>query len=240
MNYLRPELLDLLTERFVVGTMTWRARRRFDRLIDEHDQVRGKVYELEATLSPAVWALPPVSPSDLVWRRICRDIEFGRSRTNSTKRSAWPAVASMLALALVASSFGWWQAYQKPPETIIETVTNTVTLEPSVAVINDDDGQPLWVALVYNDLQQVNIEVSTAPAVQTANDYELWIIGGDGTPVSMGLLPQTGDATLNIDAGVVAALTSGTTLAVSLEPLGGSPQPTPTGPVLYTAPLLTR
>ena len=116
--------------------------------------------------------------------------------------------------------------------------TETVTVEPDVAVVNDENGNALWVALVYPGLQRVDIDVTTAPDAQATNDYQLWILAGDGTPFSIGLLPQTGEATLTLEAAAVAALDTGNTLAVSLEPLGGSPQPVPTGPVLYTAPLL--
>jgi anti-sigma-K factor RskA len=52
------------------------------------------------------------------------------------------------------------------------------------------------------------------------------------------LLPVTGDALLPLDAQAHAVLAQTPTLAVSLEPAGGSPTGLPTGPVLFTAPLL--
>lgn len=241
MNYLRPEMLESLTGRYVLGTMSRRARRRFDRLFDERSEVRASVYRLEEMLLSTLWGLPNVRPSELVWRRIARDLGFGRAHSQSQRLGlAWPLLAGALAVAAIASSFGWWREFNQPPETVIETVvqTETVTVEPDVAVVNDENGNALWIALVYPGLQRVDIDVTTAPDAQVANDYQLWILAGDGTPSSLGLLPQTGEATLNLDAAAIAALGTGTTLAVSLEPLGGSPQPVPTGPVLYTAPLL--
>ena len=244
MNYLRPEICDPLTERYVLGTMPWRARRRFDRVVDEQIDVSQKVYKLEATLLPSIWSLPPVAPSELVWRRIVRDIgtDIGTSgKSPVVRRSAsWPAIAGALAVALVVSTLGWWQATQKPAEIVVETVTETVPLEPAVAVINDGDGSPLWVALVYDDLSRVDIDVRTAPDAQPNNDYELWILDENGVPASMGLLPQSGTASLALDATAITALESGNTLAVSLEPLGGSPEAAPTGPVLFTAALMVR
>jgi anti-sigma-K factor RskA len=78
------------------------------------------------------------------------------------------------------------------------------------------------------------------PEVHADKDYELWILDGSGVPASMGLLPQSGDGSLSLDSKAVAALQTGNTLAVSLEPLGGSPEAAPTGPVLFTAALLNR
>ena len=241
MNYLKPELLESLTDRYVLGTMSRRARRRFDQLFDRHAEVRASVYRLEDLLLPTVWNLPDVRPSELVWQRIARDLGFGRTSTQPQRRGlAWPLIAAAMGVAAIASSIGWWRAFNQPPDTIIETVvqTETVTVEPEVAVINDENGNALWIALVYPGLQRVDIDVTTAPEAQAANDYQLWILAGDGTPSSMGLLPQTGEVSLTLDPPAIAALGTGDTLAVSLEPLGGSPQPVPTGPVLYTAPLL--
>ena len=241
MNYLRPDLLQALSGRYVLGTMSRRARRRFDRLFDEDANVRQSVYRLEETLLPTVWGLPEERPSELVWRRIARDLGFGRQQTPPRRSSTgWPLLAAAFGLATIVTSLGWWQAFQKPPEIVVETVVETETVEPEVAVINDADGNALWVALVYPGLARVDIDVTTAPQAQAANDYQLWILAGDGTPSSIGLLPQTGEASLALDPAAVAALATGNTLAVSLEPLGGSPQPVPTGPVLYTAPLLLR
>ena len=66
------------------------------------------------------------------------------------------------------------------------------------------------------------------PAAGAANDYQLWAIGADGVPRSLGLL--RGES-LRLEA----ALEPGITLAVSLEPLGGAPGALPTGPVLAAA-----
>lgn len=69
------------------------------------------------------------------------------------------------------------------------------------------------------------------PAAGAGRDYELWAIGGDGVPRSLGLLrgPVTRLPRPDLSAGV--------TLAVSLEPAGGAPGDLPTGPILAAAPL---
>jgi anti-sigma-K factor RskA len=66
---------------------------------------------------------------------------------------------------------------------------------------------------------------------------ELWALTASGTPVSLGLLPVTGDHHRVLTPGQRAALDGTKQLAVSLEPVGGSPTGLPTGPVLHVAPL---
>lgn len=228
MNYRDPERLDALARQFVLGTMSRRARRRFGRLFDEDPAVADRVYALEAQLLPMAWSLDPVQPSELVWKRIARTITAERTPPKQT--SWWSAVAAAMFVGLMVSTFAWWQERVQPPD--------VVASDPSVGVVSDAAGNPLWVARVYPDLQRADVAVETAPDPQPANDYQLWILDGAGVPVSMGLLPQSGDRQLALTANAVTALGTGNTLAVSVEPLGGSPQALPTGPVVYTAALL--
>lgn len=239
MNYHEPKRLNAIAQRFVLGTLTRRARRRFNRLVDVDKSVADVVYAIEEELLPMAWSLQGVEPSALVWPRIARQMT-ANNRSSLTKRSTsrWPLVASMLSVALFASLLGWWQEHQRPSEVIVETVTERVPVEPSVSVVADANGVPLWIARIYGGLQRADIQVNSEPERQTANDYQLWALGDDGVPVSLGLLPQSGERTLTLTPDAIVALEGSTTLAVSLEPLGGSPLATPTGPVLYTAALL--
>ena len=58
------------------------------------------------------------------------------------------------------------------------------------------------------------------------------MIAGDGVPHSLGLLRISGSSSLAVNPGNRARLAPGATLAVSLEPIGGSPTGLPTGPVV--------
>lgn len=59
---------------------------------------------------------------------------------------------------------------------------------------------------------------------------ELWLIrGGEGAPISLGLVAPKGDVTL---LPLAVPPRPGDVLALSIEPQGGSPAPGPTGPVI--------
>jgi len=77
---------------------------------------------------------------------------------------------------------------------------------------------------------QLEITRALGDAAPSGQDYELWVIDDTGVPRSLGLLraPVTQ---------LQAVLVPGLTLAISLEPEGGSPEAVPTGPVLATAAL---
>jgi anti-sigma-K factor RskA len=67
--------------------------------------------------------------------------------------------------------------------------------------------------------------------------HELWALPEGGAPVSLGVLPHTGERRVILTAAQRAALSNSKQIAVSLEPDGGSPTGAPTGPVLLVAPL---
>ena len=63
---------------------------------------------------------------------------------------------------------------------------------------------------------------------------ELWVIPAGGKPRSLGVIPDKAAATMVLPADRRALIAGGVTLAVSLEPQGGSPTGLPTGPVVMT------
>lgn len=61
---------------------------------------------------------------------------------------------------------------------------------------------------------------------------ELWMIAEDGTPRSLGVIPEKDPATMLVADAHRRMLHEGVVLAVSLEPAGGSPTGRPSGPMV--------
>nr|QQZ52048.1 anti-sigma factor [Phenylobacterium glaciei] len=59
----------------------------------------------------------------------------------------------------------------------------------------------------------------------------MWLIPADGKPRSLGLIAPGTSKTLPMPQGLPALATEGASIAVSVEPLGGSRQDGPSGPV---------
>jgi len=76
-------------------------------------------------------------------------------------------------------------------------------------------------------------------AVDVAKDRvgQLWRIPVGGTPISLGLVPTAVGNRVLLTPAITPA--QGETLAVSVEPVGGSPTGQPTGPVILTGTLTT-
>ena len=242
MNYTNSVLIDALAQRYVIGTMSYRARRRFTQILEQNPKARAVVLKWEEQMTPLLLSLDPVTPSELVWQRILREMNSFSSSKSIKKRDAgrglaYGVAASIFFISFSITSLGWWQSANQPVETIIETRIVNVP-EPAIVSVLADQNATRWIARIYQDSARIDLDVQAEPAEQLNKDYELWALQDDGKPVSLGLLPQKGQKSLQLNSKALASLARSKTLAVSLEPLGGSPQPVPTGPVLFTARLL--
>lgn len=75
----------------------------------------------------------------------------------------------------------------------------------------------------------------TQGSVPDGRDLELWWVADDGTaPVSLGLMPRGGNMQMTLPEGLEPAST--VQIALSDEPVGGSPTGQATGPIVAIAP----
>ena len=87
MNYDRADLLDRLAAEYVFGSMTSRARRRFERLRVELPAAESAARAWERRLMPLAQSVPPEAPPPRVWQGI--DRRTGGARRAETGWRAW-------------------------------------------------------------------------------------------------------------------------------------------------------
>lgn len=115
---------------------------------------------------------------------------------------------------------------------------------PPPVVLHDQPAPPL-VAVLTAATGKVVVTVSLAPNAGAATvapdrlnagsgDAELWVIPEDGKPRALGVIDARRREALALPPAAAPVLVAGSTLAVSLEPKGGSPTGQPTGPVILT------
>jgi anti-sigma-K factor RskA len=226
MRYDDPRLLDALAREYVLGTLRGPARTRFARVLGASLGARRAVLTWERNLAPLARTVKPVAPPAEAWSRIETTLGI---RATKPQRSAglWPALAAALALAAVL--LGALYVGQH----------SVVTEADYIAVFTDEALGPVWLVQGFEQARELRVSTPNPRAKPATNSYELWMLpGGGANPVSLGLLPDMGSAQLALSAVQLTVLGNTPTLAVSLEPAGGSPTGLPTGPVLYTAPLV--
>ena len=95
---------------------------------------------------------------------------------------------------------------------------------------------PIGLAASY-DVRTGELKLSPVAArTHEPKSLELWMINGTKPPVSLGLVPQDGRGEIIVPQNMRSHINAGTVIAVSLEPQGGSPTGSPTGPILAAGP----
>ncbi|WP_438750508.1 anti-sigma factor [Pararhizobium sp. O133] len=105
-------------------------------------------------------------------------------------------------------------------------------IQPLVAELSGE-GSATINLLAHYDAGSGALKVTPVAARQAeAKSLELWLIEGDNPARSIGILPQTGEGEVIIPPELRSKFGEGVTLAVSVEPFGGSPTGKATGPVV--------
>lgn len=236
MNYLNPKLKDALAAEYALGTLRGGARRRFQKLMLQYPSLRETTWLWEQQLSALNESLIPIEPDDKVWASIKHQLMFDSPESvvpikvnspkvvmiNSKLNRAWKSVTALATAATIFMAVA-----------LFDTQNSAITLPQQVAVMQSEQASTLWLIEINENTIDV---VATRKLIPVADkDFELWIVvKGVVNPISLGLLPKSGKLSLpkhaQFDAMDIVAL------AVSLEPLNGSPNGLPTK-VLYTAEL---
>jgi anti-sigma-K factor RskA len=211
------ELVDRLAAEYVLGTLRYRARRRFERWLLS-PQVGALVKAWEDRLAGLEPQLTPVTPPATVWHGIESKLDLRMRQRQPAMR--WMAIAASVLFFVAIGVF----ITRQPPTT-------------QESFLQADATTIYWHVEILGDNQELDVKVQAVHDLPAGKAHELWALPEGGAPVSLGLMPHTGDHHRVLTAAQRTALASSKQIAVSLEPEGGSPTGAPTGPVLLVAPL---
>ena len=226
-SYRKPELREKLAAEYVIGTLRGRARARFQALQRYDPELRRIVAEWEARLTPLSVAAGEIVPPARVWQTVARRIGAARGRGAWGGLAFWRGLAvTSTAFVLILAAFIGVAPRPEPPMAM-------------VAVMNDDKGQPAlvvsWPPMKAMRDPYVRIKVvQEHPVMAPGTTWEMWMLpGGNGAPVSMGLIGIDADQTMKVKPALASRMEGAWGLAMSVEPAGGSPTGAPTGPVIF-------
>jgi anti-sigma-K factor RskA len=215
MSNLTPENRAEVAE-YVLGVMPGKERPAMaERILRDGDFAREAQY-WEATLDPLGDAIAPVAPPKRIWNGVQRRL------FEPAKQSIWRWIGPLIATGLAAVAV---VGFLRVPDAGPVWVADMATPEGlRLAALYDEDKGEMRVSMAGISLP-------------TDRDVELWLIAGDLAPISLGVMPREGQAAMEIPADL-RELVAGATMAISDEPLGGSPTGQATGPVLAVAPMV--
>lgn len=237
----RPRLKQALSAAYVLGTLEGRARRRFEQLLAARADLREQVRWWEHRLAPLQDGFVPQAPHERVWAAIDRQINA--SKTTSLPTTAerrlrlWRTWALLATAACAVLAVGLVRELDRPPPPvqIVRVEVPVVQPLPYVALLRPGESEAQWLVTLSPERRLIRITgAGRFPLDRARESLELWVLGDDGQPRSLGVMPADGDAEMPMPRGLT--MPARPTLAVSREPAGGSPTGLPTGPVITVSP----
>ncbi|WP_110602261.1 anti-sigma factor [Salinicola lusitanus] len=211
-----PEEREVAAGEYVLGTLTGAQRAEFEALLAVSADLQHSVEAWRERLQLLNQQLEPVAPPKRVWPDIAARLGL---RTGPLQRldfwRAFSGIATAAALILA----------------IVALVPRGPAMMPGeyVFVINQPNGQTAWILNATLNGKMMVQAISPEPMPEDKGG-ELWMME-NGTPVSLGMLPNHGEATMQLPAKMLGLMKTAD-FAVSMEPREGAPGGKPTGPVI--------
>lgn len=212
------EELEILAGEFVLGLLDPEPTREIVEALEYNLQLREAVAFWEQKFYPLSALAPPADPPADLWNTI--EARLAAPKTHGAP-SWWNSVSpwrwATAALAAAAAALVFY-------------IATIPAVPPLVAGLHAPQSVAAnWIATVgSNGLRLAAVGRETPPEARV---FELWSIAKSGAqPRPLGVISTGGSLHL---AAAPSDIGPGSTLAISVEPVGGSPTGSPTGPIVF-------
>jgi anti-sigma-K factor RskA len=247
-----PEDLDL----YALGALDGQEKQAFETHLRACSACRDELAAARRRVSLLGLAAPPLAPSPSVKSALMQKVHAQRTPANTqTAPIEKPKIRwglrfslSFAAASIVLALATWWfvkvdleqrrqirelnaqltaTQQQLSRQDASMQALSAVTSAPDsaqITLLQQPGGPPGQAHVLYNarlGLAVYSGQIAPPPADK---NYQLWLVPSSGSPVDAGLVsanPQSGPVVVRLTPGLVAKA-----FAVTLEPLGGMPQPT--------------
>lgn len=220
-----------LAGEYALGVLTGGELRRARALLRTDEAFRAEVACWTGRLAPMLDDVSTAAPPAALWNRIDGALPAAPDATNvvqlGRRVALWRGVSA--AMTAVAAALALLLLFR--PDAIQPQVG-----PPMVAMLGDQQQQMRVVASWNPTGRQLVLAAAGAMPADPKHSHELWIIPSGGKPRSLGTMPgkqmhmQLADALADL-------MREGATIAITVEPPGGSPTGNPTGPIVASGKL---
>ena len=233
---------DLAAE-YALGVLAGDELRRAQELARTDSGFRDEVARWAGRLGPMLEDVEPVQPPEDAWGAIRERIEGGveggnvvqlRRRVTQWRgiAAAMTALAACLAIFIGVRPLPPVQTSTQPPQAVPAAA-------PMLAMLGTEQQGTKVVATWDPAARQLVLAVTGEMPSDTRHSHELWVIPPGGKPQSLGTMDKGKQMHMRLADALAQLLQQGATIAISVEPRGGSPSGAPTGPVVASG-ALTR
>lgn len=219
---------DLQAAELALGLLTGEDRAAALRRTVAEPAFADAVEAWRLRMAPLLDGIAPVAAPAGAWGGIERLVDGAsllRAKLARWRAATW--VSSAIAAGLAALL-------------VLRPVPAPAPAPPAQAMLAqmvDADGNPLLTA--QYDPVSGELRVRTTNMPEGAHVPELWAIGSDGVPHSLGIVRLNGASAHTAAPAIRALLSDGMTIAVTMEPQSPRPHATPSGDVVAKTKLMT-
>jgi anti-sigma-K factor RskA len=175
--------------------------------------LRDRILAIPATSAATAAAASAVAEArDVAPTPIAREAQRDAVPRSATRSQRW-AYALAAVFAVIALSFAGWTAVLLTND---EDAASVLSASASAGGIETS-------AVYVGDERVAVVRLDGLDTLESGRDYQLWTIAPGGSPVSAGVVRQQDGSAV---AAVPGEFGTGWTFAVTVEPAGGSQQPT--------------
>ncbi|OCJ17499.1 anti-sigma factor [Rhizobium sp. AC44/96] len=217
---------EVLAGEYVLGVLSFKDRRVVEERMRRDRQFAAIVSRWETNLSSFNEDYDVVSPTQETFKQVEARLFGVPEASGAPALGLWNSVVfwrSLTAASLLVAAASLVLAFA--------TVSPPKPGAPLIAELSAPNSQINLMASYETASGRMKI-IPVAAGKPEEKSLELWMVPTDGAPKSLGIFPPGQAGELVIPADMRATLGEGTTLAVSLEPFGGSRTGAPTGPVV--------
>jgi anti-sigma-K factor RskA len=222
-------LREMLAAEYALGTLRGGARRRFERWLRQDAELRAITAAWSEHLVRMTDAIAPVAPSARVWDAIEMRLPGFASRPASAPSTwwnrvgLWRGIATAFAIVAVVSI----GMALRPAPTEVRFVTVQALPGAIATIVDPTSGKTVGVFMAAQPGREAIVQIADGVAVGPGQVLQLWSSPNGTDMVSMGVLPvvQPG-RTVHLSKVDAAQIERAKAIGLSLEPVGGSPQPT--------------
>ena len=226
---------EALAAEHALGVLDARERAAAEARMATDPAFAADVEAWRERLAPMLESVAAVPPTPELWRRIERLLPANDNGALMNRLKFWRNSA-MGGFALAAASLAAVVVQVNQPPITIERqvpVAPQGQLLAASVVSQDSRVQPLFVAAYDPDRQSLIVTSLLPEGSERDKVHELWLIAGQDNPKSLGLVESGKAKVIALPTELMAKMSEGAALAVSVEPPGGSRNPDgPSGPVI--------
>jgi anti-sigma-K factor RskA len=237
MNYLLPERLDRLAREYVLGTLTGRARRRFERVLAQTPVASLAVSAWQERFSVLAAGVPAMQPRETVWRGLEQRLFVAPAGTAPSRGGAWQWLGNLLSgRALAGALAGVLLCVvvlrMQPGLAGLEPQSDTLP-QSYVGLLLDTSGKPTVLASSKRHGKQLTVKVLQPVVVPPGQVAQLWAFPANGAPFPVSALPPLpaikGSVSFALPDTSEKLFSNVGRLAISIEPAPRHAGDTPSG-----------